>query len=831
MKSLQIIFRFSLLLLSVGAFKNTFPSPVINDNSLEVINHPPPGITNITICNNQLPYLWNGINCLNAGSYTATLTGSNGGDSTAILNLSVINVGTSITNAIICDNQLPYNWNGNNYTTGGTYSVTLTSTTGCDSVPILSLTVNHIVTSTTNRSICSNQLPYNWNGNNYPAAGTYSVILISTAGCDSIATLNLTVKPVSSSTTNMQVCSNHLPYNWNGHSYSTAGTYPLILVAANGCDSIASLNLSITPVVTSITRVTVCSNQLPYSWNGNNYSSTGTFLVTFTGSSGCDSIANLVLTVMPVITSTTNTTICTAQLPYSWNGNSYPAAGVYTVTLTGSSGCDSIAKLNLTVVPFLSNSTTQSVCNSSLPYIWNGISYTTGGIYSASLISAAGCDSIVTLNLTVETPHTGIDTSIICNEQLPYTWHGFIFTAAGTYAIVPPVVLDACNSIGTFELQVHNVVPGTTNATVCSNHLPYVWNGVNYMAAGTYTLSLTSGTGCDSLVTLNLAVGNVGASVTNTTICSNAIPYTWNGNTYNNTGTYTTALISSSGCDSMATLNLTVNPVRSSMSNVIICNAQLPYTWNGNNYNSSGNYSVTLSTSSGCDSIPILNLLVEPFLTSITTVNLCNNQLPFNWNGNNYNLPGVYTDTLTGSANCDSVATLNLLVNPVITSTTNLSICTAQLPFNWNGNNYTAAGSYAVTLITSGGCDSVATLNLVVNTTVTSTTNMTICNNQLPFSWNGNSYPIQGIYPVTLTSSSGCDSIATLNLAVTDILTSTTNVTVCNTSLPYIWNGNSYPAGGTYSVTLTTPAGCDSVPILSLTVVPYVTSTTPDHDL
>jgi uncharacterized delta-60 repeat protein len=47
----------------------------------------------------------------------------------------------------------------------------------------------------------------------------------------------------------------------------------------------------------STTNVTVCANQLPYSWNGNNYAAAGTYNKTFNNSTGCDSIATLVLTV------------------------------------------------------------------------------------------------------------------------------------------------------------------------------------------------------------------------------------------------------------------------------------------------------------------------------------------------------------------------------------------------------------------------------------------------------------------------------------------------------------------------------------------------------
>ena len=132
----------------------------------------------------------------------------------------------------------------------------------------LNLTVNPTVTSTTNTTICNNQLPYTWNGQTINAAGTYTANLISAAGCDSIATLNLTVNATVTSTTNTTICDNQLPYTWNGQTINAAGTYNANLISAAGCDSIATLNLTVNATVTSTTNTTICDNQLPYTWNG-----------------------------------------------------------------------------------------------------------------------------------------------------------------------------------------------------------------------------------------------------------------------------------------------------------------------------------------------------------------------------------------------------------------------------------------------------------------------------------------------------------------------------------------------------------------------------------
>src|SRR4030095_3482407 len=127
--------------------------------------------------------------------YTFTPAGGQCAVATTIT-ITVSQISSSTTNITACNNQLPYVWNGNNYNEAGTYTVKLTNAAGCDSIATLILRVNNTTNSTTRDSICANQAPYIWHGNNYTTSGTYSVTLTNSAGCDSIATLILLVKPI-----------------------------------------------------------------------------------------------------------------------------------------------------------------------------------------------------------------------------------------------------------------------------------------------------------------------------------------------------------------------------------------------------------------------------------------------------------------------------------------------------------------------------------------------------------------------------------------------------------------------------------------------------------
>ncbi|MFN8245206.1 MAG: hypothetical protein U0T56_02315 [Ferruginibacter sp.] len=356
-----------------------------------------------------------------AGTYSVTLTGSTGCDSVVTLNLSVLPTSTSTTNLGLCPSQLPYSWNSQTINAAGTYTATLTGSNGCDSVATLVLTISAVSTSTVNQSICPSQLPYTWNSQTYNSAGTYSVTLTGSTGCDSVVTLNLSVLPTTTSTTNLGLCPSQLPYSWNSQTINAAGTYTATMTGSNGCDSVATLVLTISAVSTSTVNQSICPSQLPYSWNSQTYNSAGTYSVTLTGSTGCDSVVTLNLTVLPTTTSTTNLGLCPSQLPYSWNSQTINAAGTYTATMTGSNGCDSVATLVLTISAVSTSTVNQSICPSQLPYTWNSQTYNSAGSYSVTLTGSTGCDSVVTLNLSV-LPTTTSTTNIgLCPSQLPHS--------------------------------------------------------------------------------------------------------------------------------------------------------------------------------------------------------------------------------------------------------------------------------------------------------------------------------------------------------------------------------------------------------------------------
>jgi PKD repeat protein len=292
---------------------------------------------------------------------------------------------------------------------------------------------------------------------------------------------------------------------------------------------------------------------------------------------------------------------------YTWiDGNTYTSNnGNATYTLQNSNGCDSIVTLDLTINDLSFGTDVQSACGS---YTWiDGNTYTSNnGNATHTLQNAAGCDSIVTLDLTINNPSFGTDVHSACGS---YTWiDGNTYTSSNGNATYTLQNTNGCDSIITLDLTIHDPSFGTDIQTACSS---YTWvDGNTYTSSNnTATYVLQNVNGCDSTVTLDLTITGTVSSTDTQTACES---YTWiDGNTYtqsNNTATFT--LIASQGCDSIVTLNLSINNPDFVTDAQVSCDS---YTWiDGHTYTQSNNTaSMTLQNQNGCDSTVTLDLTIN----------------------------------------------------------------------------------------------------------------------------------------------------------------------------------------------------------------------------
>jgi trimeric autotransporter adhesin len=339
---------------------------------------------------------------------------------------------------------------------------------------------------------------------------------------------------------------------------------------------------------------------------------TTTYTVTLTNSFSCTASASTAVTVNQPTSSSVSDEAC---ITYTWaqNGMTYVASGAYTDTIPNAAGCDSVITLNLTI----NNSTTATVNHTACQtYTWpiNSTTYTTSGIHTATIPNAAGCDSVITLNLTIGGPSASLVPVTNCG---PYVWAqtGLTYNTSGAYNDTIPNMYG-CDSVITLSLTINQPTTATVPVTECTS---YTWaqNGTTYTVSGMYNDTIPNAAGCDSVVTLNLTIVQ---PTTSTVTVSECTSYTWaqNGTTYTASGMYNDTIPNAAGCDSIITLNLTINSVTTSTVTVSTCNPTYTWAQNGTVYNATGMYNDTITNAAGCDSVVTLNLTIAPFVATAT---------------------------------------------------------------------------------------------------------------------------------------------------------------------------------------------------------------------
>ena len=232
---------------------------------------------------------------------------------------------------------------------------------------------------------------------------------------------------------------------------------------------------------------------------------------------------------------------------------------------------------------------------------------------------------------------------------------------------------------------------------------------------------------------------------------------------------------------------------------------------NNTNYNNAAYFTITGKTEMSFDiRVPSGSFfgyisLIDLFYTaectptsSIFDTTVCD---IYNWNGADYTTSGTYTEQFTNAAGCDSTATLNLIVNntPTVNAGTNQTINA--------GADATLAGSISGSIggTWTGGTGTFTPNNTDLNAVYTPSAQETIDGSvTLTLEYVGTCGPVTSDVVITITPA----CVPTQ---------STTDVSACGT---FNWNGTDYTESGSYSASgFTNDAGCDSTAFLNLTII------------
>jgi gliding motility-associated-like protein len=397
---------------------------------------------------------------------------------------------------------------------------------------------------------------------------------------------------------------------------------------------------------------------------------------------------------------------------------------------------------------------TQNICESQLPFQWNGFTFNQAGQQSITLTNSFGCDSVVTFVLNVNPSATPLfaQSGPFCSGStipaLPTTstnnisgsWSPAINnTATTTYTFTPNA--GQCGNPVTTTIQIlpnqtpvfqavtpycaGDIIPDLP--TTSQNGIIGTWSpSINNQQTTTYTFA--SNNQCVTPATLTIVVNpnvlpsfqNVGPYCAGSiipelpTTSLNGIIGTWSpaiNNTSTTNYTFTPTSVGSGGqCSQNTSLQIIVNQTYTTNQTVALCQNQIPYLWNGQSLSNTGNYSVTLSSQQGCDSTVNLNLTIAPTAIINQSVQVCQSDLPYQFYNQSITVPGVYQHTTNNGSDCDSTFILTLSITSVASfsiANTPISTCTSPLNLTYTiqgGQNVTQC-AWSTTGQTGNNCD------------------------------------------------------------------------------------------------------------------------------
>jgi gliding motility-associated-like protein len=338
----------------------------------------------------------------------------------------------------------------------------------------------------------------------------------SSQGCDSIITVDLEFYPEAINNINATLCIGEF-IAINGNIYdenNPRGTEVLRSSSFNGCDSIIEINLTYLPLPLGQFQSSLCEGD-SLLINGRWYSErrpTGTDTLLMASKDGCDSIVQVSLSFFPNATNTLAQTLCPGDFIIVNNVRYDMSNPVGEEVISGgtTNGCDSVVSISLNFFQEATAQISRELCFGQQLVI-NGTIYDENNPNGTEILagqSVNGCDSIVDIQLTFSDASYNNVSSTLCSGES-------VEINQVIYDVNNPTGADTlfgasaagCDSIILVNLQFYPSIPGLYEDTLCGGDNIRIgsvtFDQQNPM--GTVTLSGASVNGCDSLVIVNIS--------------------------------------------------------------------------------------------------------------------------------------------------------------------------------------------------------------------------------------------------------------------------------------------------------------------------------------
>lgn len=292
-----------------------------------------------------------------------------------------------------------------NYHAGYNYIGRYTAATGStpEKMEILDLVVDSIAAHEYTITLCDGERYVDENFTIESASTSTPAVMRrrmpSALGCDSFINMYVTVMQPQVVTLRESICSGDYR-EWKGRHIYTAGVYAdTTQSVVSGCDSITNLIITVVDGIREERFVTLCAGE-SRTIAGQTVTQTGTYRETISGiGTACDTMVTWYVTALPELKTRVNVVTCYGHAYSDDAFHSLIDAGDYSATIASVDGCDSIISLHL-VVANADGNAEDYVRREDLPYIVNGQTLlsasTQEGTYEGDLVVDCG-----TVHLTI----------------------------------------------------------------------------------------------------------------------------------------------------------------------------------------------------------------------------------------------------------------------------------------------------------------------------------------------------------------------------------------------------------------------------------------------
>jgi gliding motility-associated-like protein len=299
-----------------------------------------------------------------------------------------------------------------------------------------------------------------------------------------------------------------------------------------------------------------------------------------------------------------NDSLCAGEI-YTLDLDSFNKDTSFVREVSSSENTDSLVTYNITFLPQSSADITVSTCDTT-PVFINNKPYIETGNYYDTLVNQYGCDSLLQIKVTNLTS-TRLDTfvsicfgdSLFIDSTLYYTSGKFTDTLTN---------YKGCDSFFSVSLEVLYPSYFDTTSILCEGNR-FELNNKYYSGSGIYYDTLSSYIGCDSIIQISIIENEHSYFDTSIVLCADE-SVVFSDTVRNVSGTYKQILTNYKNCDSVVTMHLFIKEVAHYKLDTLICPND-SFFLNNKLYHSPGIYYDSLTTQAGCDSF--LTITIDTF--------------------------------------------------------------------------------------------------------------------------------------------------------------------------------------------------------------------------